>query len=93
MLFLAKLDLAYLREESEENRSSIMNAFDRLVLPDGHKEMVKSLVTQHFRDKRGRGKSANSKTDTDVKIELIQGKGTQYPLIHCRLTRYYSLED
>lgn len=39
-------------------------AFGHLVLPPGHKEMVTSLVTQHFRDKASGG-------NTDI----VRGKG------------------
>ncbi|KAI0907575.1 hypothetical protein F4823DRAFT_602608 [Ustulina deusta] len=42
--------------------------FDQLVLPQGHKEMIKSLIAQHFRDKQnaaGRG---------DL-WDLVRGKG------------------
>lgn len=47
-----------------------MNAFERLELPEGHSEMVKSLVVQHFRSKQS-GFSRDEQTD------LIQGKGMQ----------------
>ncbi|KXH42017.1 hypothetical protein CSAL01_08094 [Colletotrichum salicis] len=39
-----------------------------LVLPDGHKKMVKSLVAQHFRDKE----SATANTD---QADIVRGKG------------------
>lgn len=43
-------------------------AFDQLVLPPGHKEMVKSLIAQHFRDKR--------RMVGDMKYwDFVRGKG------------------
>lgn len=47
-----------------------VSAFDRLELPEGHKEMVKSLVIQHFRHKQ----SVNTQ---DEQTDLIQGKGIE----------------
>ena len=44
-------------------------AFDQLVLPPGHKDMVKSLITQHFRDKESGGME-----HTDI----VRGKGTSH---------------
>ncbi|KAK8137127.1 hypothetical protein PG984_005067 [Apiospora sp. TS-2023a] len=64
----AQLDLTYLRHENKEVRDSTLGAFDRLELPDGHREMVKSLVTQHFRDKRAAGTRDNP-------TDIIRGKG------------------
>lgn len=42
--------------------------FDLLVLPDGHKEMVRSLVKQHFREK-------DSKSKDEEQVDLVRGKG------------------
>ncbi|KAH6847754.1 hypothetical protein B0I37DRAFT_375764 [Chaetomium sp. MPI-CAGE-AT-0009] len=42
------------------------DAFDQLVLPPGHKDMVKSLITQHFRDKE-----SGDREQTDI----VRGKG------------------
>jgi hypothetical protein len=44
------------------------NTFDLLVLPPGHREMVESLVTQHFLDKA----SAYDETD---EVDIVRGKG------------------
>lgn len=44
-------------------------AFGRLVLEDGHKKMIVSLITQHFRDKEVKG----SQTE---QVDIIRGKGT-----------------
>ncbi|KAF7558199.1 hypothetical protein G7Z17_g13 [Cylindrodendrum hubeiense] len=44
------------------------NNFDLLVLPKGHREVVESLVTQHFRDK------ASISGDTD-QVDIVRGKG------------------
>jgi hypothetical protein len=42
------------------------SAFGQLVLPPGHKKMVKSLVAQHFRDKE---------SQEERKADIISGKG------------------
>ncbi|KAK5659704.1 hypothetical protein OQA88_915 [Cercophora sp. LCS_1] len=41
-------------------------AFDQLVLPKGHKEMVLSLIAQHFRDKEPK---------EDQQVDIVAGKG------------------
>ncbi|KAK0716568.1 hypothetical protein B0T21DRAFT_63836 [Apiosordaria backusii] len=43
-------------------------AFDQLVLPDGHKDMVLSLIAQHYRDKA-------SQTGEREQIDIVRGKG------------------
>ncbi|KAF5532032.1 TOB3 (member of AAA-ATPase family) [Fusarium mexicanum] len=57
-----KLDLTYLGPMKGQN------TFDLLVLPPGHREMVESLVTQHFLDKV----SAYDETD---EVDIVRGKG------------------
>ncbi|KAL8369921.1 hypothetical protein RB595_000330 [Gaeumannomyces hyphopodioides] len=47
-------------KQAEYNKT----AFEQLVLPPGHKEMVTSLVTQHFRDKASGGNA-----------DIVRGKG------------------
>lgn len=47
-------------------------AFDQLVLPSGHKDMVVSLITQHFRDKESLSKGSRDAQQVDI----IRGKGT-----------------
>ncbi|KAF5658408.1 TOB3 (member of AAA-ATPase family) [Fusarium circinatum] len=59
----AKLDLTYLGPMKGQN------TFDLLVLPPGHREMVESLVTQHFLDKA----SAYDETD---EVDIVRGKGS-----------------
>ncbi|UKZ74716.1 hypothetical protein TrVFT333_002386 [Trichoderma virens FT-333] len=44
------------------------NTFDLLVLPPGHRNMVESLVTQHYLDKA----SASDETD---EMDIVRGKG------------------
>lgn len=54
------------------------NALDQLVLPEGHKDVVKSLISQHFQDKASRRYAAEEK-------DLIRGKGIncqRKPVIH-----------
>ncbi|KAG5656905.1 hypothetical protein KAF25_011074, partial [Fusarium avenaceum] len=58
----AKLDLTYLGPMRGQN------TFDLLVLPPGHREMVESLVTQHFLNK------ASSYDETD-EVDIVCGKG------------------
>ncbi|KAF5578259.1 TOB3 (member of AAA-ATPase family) [Fusarium pseudocircinatum] len=58
----SKLDLTYLGPMKGQN------TFDLLVLPPGHREMVESLVTQHFLDKA----SAYDETD---EVDIVRGKG------------------
>lgn len=41
-------------------------AFGQLVLPPGHKKMVKSLVAQHFRDKESK---------EEQQVDIVSGKG------------------
>ncbi|KAK4174387.1 hypothetical protein QBC36DRAFT_42236 [Triangularia setosa] len=43
-------------------------AFDQLVLPDGYKDMVLSLISQHYRDKA-------SQTGRKGQVDIIRGKG------------------
>ncbi|KAI0457386.1 hypothetical protein F5B21DRAFT_501436 [Xylaria acuta] len=64
----AQLDLTFLKYENTDVRNSALGAFDRLELPDGHREMVKSLVTQHFRDRQ----TTFTKND---QTDLVRGKG------------------
>lgn len=64
----AQLDLAHLKYDNKDDRKSIETAFNRLVLPDGHKEMVEALVTQHF---QGRTVAPIH----GVQPDLIRGKG------------------
>lgn len=64
----AQLDLTYLGPAKGEN------TFDLLVLPPGHRNMVESLVTQHYLDKA----SASDETD---EMDIVRGKGTT-PQLH-----------
>lgn len=43
-------------------------AFEQLVLPDGHKDMVLSLIAQHYRDKQ----TQNGERE---QVDIIRGKG------------------
>ncbi|KAK3998263.1 hypothetical protein QBC44DRAFT_314084 [Cladorrhinum sp. PSN332] len=77
----AKLDLNCLRpigtrknsnttdeEERPTQHADQETSFDQLVLPRGHKDMVLSLITQHFRDK-DLGRSG------DDQVDIVRGKG------------------
>ncbi|KAI4604109.1 hypothetical protein KJ359_000237 [Pestalotiopsis sp. 9143b] len=83
----AQLDLTHLRYDNRENRESIETAFNRLVLPNGHKEMVKALVTQHFNGKTGAPM-------VGVQPDLIRGKcdlGTTPAEVQTELEKNFSL--
>ncbi|KAK1993593.1 hypothetical protein LX36DRAFT_752254 [Colletotrichum falcatum] len=64
----AQLDLTFLQYENSNARNLTINAFEKLELPDGHRDMVKSLVIQHFRHRQ-------SNFARDEQTDLIQGKG------------------
>ncbi|KAF4865651.1 ATPase family AAA domain-containing protein 3-B [Colletotrichum siamense] len=64
----AQLDLNLLRYENSNARDLTIDAFERLELPEGHRELVQSLVTQHFRNR-------HSSFTRDEQTDLIQGKG------------------
>jgi hypothetical protein len=82
-LLVAKLDLTYLTDDQpsdltqvgssdrEKDHAERKTAFDRLVLPPGHTDMILSLITQHFRDKE----SARSHSDY---TDIVRGKGQQH---------------
>ena len=57
-----------MKDIREVQRVSDEDGLDLLVLPEGHKRMVKSLVKQHFREK---GRSSLNEEQTD----LVRGKG------------------
>ncbi|KAK2040620.1 hypothetical protein LZ31DRAFT_603828 [Colletotrichum somersetense] len=63
-----QLDLTFLQYENSNARNLTVNAFEKLELPDGHRDMVKSLVIQHFRHRQ-------SHFARDGQTDLIQGKG------------------
>ena len=50
----------------QEAEDEDYSAFGQLVLPQGHKKMVKSLVAQHFRDKE---------SQDERQADIISGKG------------------
>jgi hypothetical protein len=45
------------------------DAWNSLVLPEGHKHMVHSVVQAHFRDKK------NVRSEDEIQTDLIRGKG------------------
>ncbi|KAI7778284.1 hypothetical protein LA080_002392 [Diaporthe eres] len=53
----AELDLAYMEDATEsdaqphDNKDVSQPAFDQLVLPEGHKSIVLSLISQHYRNR------------------------------------------
>ena len=60
-----KLDLTNISEVAILGEGE---GFDQLVLPLGHGNMVKSMIRQHFRDK----KLASANTE---KLDVVRGKG------------------
>ncbi|KAK8063522.1 hypothetical protein PG996_008174 [Apiospora saccharicola] len=60
---------AGIAKDADTDTSNVRgHAFDQLVLPDGHKQMVKSLIAQHFKGKR-------EHTEDDEYSDIIRGKG------------------
>lgn len=62
-----------------ENKEVTKPAFDQLVLPDGHKNIVLSLISQHYRN-RDSGRRSIDQSD------IVRGKGkilTIYLRISC----------
>lgn len=81
-MHIAQLDLSYLtsvntsKVKDDTNEDDDMDddeadktAFGRLVLPPGHKDMVLSLIAQHFRNKE-------SQQDKDEQVDIVRGKGS-----------------
>lgn len=64
-IVIAELDLDNITEVAVLGDEA---GFDQLVLPDGHKEMVKSMIRQHLRDK-------SAPADGD-QTDIVRGKGT-----------------
>lgn len=64
---LAALDLDRITEVAALGDE---DGFDQLVLPSGHKDMVKSLIRQHLRDKK------SGPADND-QMDIVRGKGTE----------------
>lgn len=76
---IAKLDVEHLFEieHSPEQQTETSDddldedshgAFGQLVLPAGHKKMVLSLISQHFRSKE-------SKENKGEQLDIVRGKG------------------
>ena len=91
-MYSAHLDLTYLTDvvgsgggdplETNESDDEVdtdddKSAFGRLVLPEGHKDMVLSLVSQHFRNKK-------TQQGKDEQVDIVRGKGSCQALLHYR---------
>lgn len=64
-------------------------AFDQLVLPTGHKDIVHCLVAQHFRDKAAR-------VSDNEEVDIVRGKGRlQFTKLYCNELqhRYQGLDN
>lgn len=57
-----------------------VQAFGRLVLQDGHRDMIVSLITQHFRDKA-------IATASREQFDIVKGKGVIEPTANVILSR------
>ncbi|KAK3333062.1 P-loop containing nucleoside triphosphate hydrolase protein, partial [Cercophora scortea] len=83
----AKLDLTYLRpvqtpqlgdENDKEDTTGTgkkkrkKSAFEQLVIPPKHKDMVMSVIAQHFRDK---SRDKESGATYSNQVDLVRGKG------------------
>ncbi|RGP78967.1 hypothetical protein FLONG3_2873 [Fusarium longipes] len=76
----AELDLAHLTNitDSTEDTPTVNDdeteddktAFGQLVLPPGHKKMVLSLISQHFRNK-----ATQREREKDEQVDIVRGKG------------------
>ncbi|CAJ0551548.1 Ff.00g114780.m01.CDS01 [Fusarium sp. VM40] len=76
----AKLDLTHLTHVTDSVDGSVAindddteddkTAFGQLVLPPGHKKMVLSLISQHFRNK-----ASQRERDRDEQVDIVRGKG------------------
>ncbi|PKY03828.1 hypothetical protein P168DRAFT_254563 [Aspergillus campestris IBT 28561] len=79
----ANLDLAYLTDihplqnspsltgdpkQGDYKKAEPVTAFDQLVLEEGHKPMIVSLIAQHFRDKK-------LASDEGEQFDIVKGKG------------------
>lgn len=88
---IAELDLTYMEdaaeneEKSNESKGTPQSAFEQLVLPEGHKNIVLSLISQHYRNKdsgrrsidqsdivRGKGKTNIISLPKDIRIALTE---------------------
>jgi hypothetical protein len=58
-----------LAPDDGDKKTKRKTAFDRLVLEDGHKDMILSLTAQHFRDK---DTAASGPTE---QVDIVKGKG------------------
>jgi hypothetical protein len=68
----AQLDLNHLSPIFSGHESS-PTVFDQLVLPSGYREMILSLIAQHYRTKE-----ASLTPDSAGLVDIVRGKG-QYP--------------
>lgn len=60
--------------QNERRAKDQVPAFDRLVLQDGHRDMIVSLITQHFRDKA-------IATASRGQVDIVKGKGVIKPIL------------
>ncbi|KAL8423875.1 hypothetical protein RB596_003913 [Gaeumannomyces avenae] len=87
--------------ETEHGAEDNKTAFEQLVLPRGHKEMVTSLVTQHFRDKASggnadivRGKEGVAEMFEKPLFQMTCGDlGTSAPEVEKALESHFSLAN
>lgn len=59
---------AVAEEKTQEAIEKRETAFDQLVLPEGHREIILSLIAQHFQDK-------TSKNAENEETDIVRGKG------------------
>lgn len=55
-------------QTDDELEEGGQGAFGQLVLPPGHKKMVLSLISQHFRNKE-------SQESNEKQVDIVRGKG------------------
>ncbi|KLU83171.1 hypothetical protein MAPG_02236 [Magnaporthiopsis poae ATCC 64411] len=73
---ILKVDLI---EDIPQNREGEKDGFDRLILPDGHKEIVRALVKTHARivgkDEKGVGRNDVLSQPKMRQFDVVKGKG------------------
>lgn len=66
-------------QANDDDDEVSQGAFGHLVLPSGHKKMVLSLISQHFRNKQ-------SSESNDENLDLVRGKGEPASSVHMSTT-------
>lgn len=85
------MDLEYLTDvvglnetiaSTTSDQSDDGGAFGQLVLPPGHKDMILSLVSQHFRNK-------SRQNQKDEQVDIVRGKGKTFSHPYAVVLMFY----